>query len=372
MTTEALHQPAKAVEALPQYAKIVIRECREVELRSLQRASFPLPDRFTPVVICVIKDEADRLDDFLRHYRNHGVERFVFIDNGSTDRSLEMLSRQPDVDLFLRLGRFNWMLKQGWINRVVELYGHDRWYIYADADEHIVFDSSDYHSFADLTWHMEVRGLCRVRGFLIDMYGAAPLVESTYTPGQPLIDAYPWFDRDTYTEERYIERIGVKGGPRMRVFGGDGGRLRPELTKYPLFKLRRGDYMTNPHHIWPYEENFRSERFLGILHYKFLPDLAERASIACVLKNYWNQSIEYECYRKALQADPKLTMLYPGSERFESVDQLVSLGLIAPVGWADPTSPSDAARAAFRRRRQQNLGRCWSGNFTSPASVPAA
>ena len=57
------------------------------------------------------------LDDFLRHYRALGVDRFVVLDNGSTDGSVDLLARQPDVDLYQVPRRFLPLRKQGWINR---------------------------------------------------------------------------------------------------------------------------------------------------------------------------------------------------------------------------------------------------------------
>ncbi len=239
---------------IPSYVETVMREFREVRLEWLRRSRFPLPGPLSPIVISVVKNEADRLEDFLRYYRNHGIERFVFVDNGSTDGGLEFLLAQPDVDVCERLGKFDWMLKQGWINKVVETYGYGRWYIYVDADEQIVFDGCETRTFTDLTVQMERQGLSRVRGFLVDMYSEAPLMQTEYAPGQPLIEAFAWFDHDTYKEERYKEIMSVKGGPRQRAFGGkQNEKFRPELTKYPLFKIQPGQYMANPHHIWPYK-----------------------------------------------------------------------------------------------------------------------
>ena len=68
--------------------------------------------------------------------------------------------------------------------------------------------------------------------------------------------AYPFFDRQGYREEIYKEVISFKGGPRTRAFSAADPKFLPEPTKYPLFWTRPGEYMVNPHHIWPYNNNF--------------------------------------------------------------------------------------------------------------------
>ena len=93
-----------------------------------------LPPPDSPLVISVVKNEIDRMHDFLWHYRGAGIERFMFVDNVSTDGTLEYLDAQPDVDVYRRRGPFDWRLKQGWINKIIEIYGCNQWYIYVDAD----------------------------------------------------------------------------------------------------------------------------------------------------------------------------------------------------------------------------------------------
>jgi hypothetical protein len=329
---------------IPQYVRAVLDEYRNAVLESIARAVYPLPDSLSPITISVVKNEFDRLPDFLRHYRRLGIERFVFIDNGSSDGTIEFLSAQPDVDLYSRPGRFDWVLKQGWINRIVNRYGYDRWYIYADADEHIVYEGCEAHAFPELTARIVGRGLTRVRGFLLDMYAAGPLLNSVFLSGGRLLEAYPWFDRDTYREARFKEIMSMKGGPRQRIFGVIDADFRPELTKYPLFKIERGEYMVNPHHVWPWDKNFSSPRYLGIMHFKFLPGLIDRIRATVEHKNYWNESLEYRCYLKAIEQDPNISLHCKSSERLTFFAQLVSLGLIAPIAWEDDarTVPSEA------------------------------
>jgi hypothetical protein len=353
---------------LPEYVATVLDELATVEFDTGRLCRRPLPDPFAPIVICVVKNERDRIPDFLRHYRAAGIERFAFIDNQSDDGTFELLKRQPDLDLYRRPGGFDWMRKQGWINKVIEIYGHERWYIYADADEHIVFDGIEQRSFTDLTREMVHRGVRRVRGFLLDMYPDGAMLESRYTPGEPLAAAYPFFDREGYREERYREVISFKGGPRMRAFAAADPKFLPELTKYPLFWTTPGEYMVNPHHIWPYNGNFESDRYLGILHYKFLPGIMDKVQEAIKRANYWDGSLEYRCYAKILEADPKLSLVSSSTARFRHSAELAALGLIKPLQWSVGQAAVAAMALAYRERRAALLGNLGAALVAKPPS----
>ncbi len=283
-----------------------------------------------PVVISVVKNEHDRVGDFLRHYRECGIERFFFIDNGSTDGTVEYLCSQADCRVHRIAGPFEWRRKQGWIMSAIDMIGRgrDSWYVYVDADEHIVFDGMERSSFGDLTRRMPARGLTRVRGMLVDMYREGTLLNSSYRPGERLIDSYPFFDGSGYREAVFRQIVSRKGGPRQRVFGPADADFRPELTKYPLFKLSGHDVFANPHHIWPYEDNFSSPCYLGILHFKFLPDTISRIAESIKAENYWGGSLEYKCYHKVLSAEPDLSLWSGQSVRYDSVLQLIEHGLI--------------------------------------------
>jgi Glycosyl transferase family 2/Glycosyltransferase family 25 (LPS biosynthesis protein) len=328
-------------QSIPDYIQVVLETLRTAELVQIGYARRPLPDRRNPIVISVIKNEIDRLHDFLLHYRQLGTERFVFVDNGSTDGGHEYLAHQPDVDLFQCLDSFNWMKKQGWISKIVETYGERRWFIYVDADEHIVFDGAPGHTLGDLASVMEQRGLTRVRGFLLDMYPSGPLLNSTYRRDARLLAHYPYFDRTGYVEAKFREIISMKGGPRQRVFGASEPTFKPEMSKYPLFMSRAGEYMVNPHHIWPYDENFRSERYIAVLHYKFLPGLIERVRQAVAAKNYWDDSFEYRCYLRIFENDPDVSLYDPQvSAPYTDPRALVEADLIKSVDWSSVEKPN--------------------------------
>jgi len=58
------------------------------------------------IVICNVRDEMELLPHFLKHYREIGVKRFAFMDNGSVDQTLPFLLDQNDCDVFQHTGSF--------------------------------------------------------------------------------------------------------------------------------------------------------------------------------------------------------------------------------------------------------------------------
>jgi Glycosyl transferase family 2 len=339
--------PAAPARVLPRFVREVAEEAGSVRLEPVRR--LPPPARDAVVLLSVIRNEAAVVGDFLAHHRRVGVDRFVVLDNGSTDGTAERLAAEPDVDLYLVRRRFLPPLKQGWINRAIAEYGHDRWYAYADADEHLVFDGCEDGGLGGLIAHAGRRGLRRVRGMLVDMYAPGPLLGPELGPelgpalgrelgtrrapggrrAVPLAEAFPLFDSDSYRETLCKQRISRQGGPRWRRFWRDG--IAPELTKYPLFHIREGEIFDNPHHLYPYGRNFESPCLVGILHFKFDERFLGKIEDALEHEQYFDGSAEYKHYRRVLGEDRGLALDYPGSRRYRTPADLVACGLIEPT-----------------------------------------
>lgn len=292
------------------------------------------PARSDPLVISVVRDELALAAEFLGHYRKAGIRRFAIIDNNSGDGSIEYFLRQSDVDLYRASDAFTTVRKQAWLNLLIDLYNRPgQWFLHADADEHIVFDGLETgRTFADVTTVMERHGIARARGCLVDMY--APDTDGTAEEeGAAFDETHFFFDGDGYREYPLEPLIAREGGPRQRLFGAISQQFRPQLTKYPLFRFEPGEVFVNPHFLWPYDGNFRSGCFLGILHYKFLPGFARKVEKAVREGNYWENSFEYRCYQSVLTQSGRLALADTVSRAYLGPQSLLQSGLIAPVPW---------------------------------------
>jgi hypothetical protein len=327
----------------------VRQAARDTLLQPVQSCKRPMPPPSSPIVLCVIRNESERLAILLRHHRDIGVERFVFIDNGSTDDTMAQLRGLPDVDIYRTDAPFSWISKQGWLNAQVAKLGYDRWYIVLDADEQLVFEGFEGRTIQQFVRLVEGMGLRRVRGFLLDTYPDTPLLQQESDPTARL------FDATGYRERVVPEYVSTRGGVRARVFGHVHPDFKPELTKYPLFRIGADEVLVNPHYLWPYAENFRSPRLVALLHNKFTGSFPVRMADALQRKNYWNDSFEYRCYEDVLVREPTLRLRGEGSVVYKHSAQLAGLGLIVAPEWPQPITDGERTTASGHRTAAPSL-----------------
>jgi hypothetical protein len=126
------------------------------------------------------------------------------------------------------------------------------------------------------------------------------------------------------------------GGPRRRAFCHIDPSFAPQLTKYPLFRLRPGETLVSPHYIHPPLEG-DDPCWIALLHFKFDVDGTARIADAVERKQYWRDSYEYRIYHEAITRCPGQTFMAEASRRYRSPADLVALGLIEEVphfrGW---------------------------------------
>lgn len=282
------------------------------------------------LVLCVVRNEQKRLPHFLRHYRQIGVTEFVFVDNGSTDRTREMLLSSPSIAIYEAQGRYS-QSNYGvtWTNALLNVIAHGRWVLVVDADELLIYPRYETTPIASLCGFLTSVGASGLKTFLLDMYSDQPL--SSDSPDLDshgnLLDRYCLYDVDSY-HQRDTQGVPIRGGPRHRLFwnGRDEGDKSPVLIKYPLVRWEQGnEFLASTHHL----KSVRTSGLTGaLLHFKLTEGFRERTEIEVARAEHWDSSRQYQTYLRGLQASPHLTAVYSGTRTFSGSQALVDSGLM--------------------------------------------
>lgn len=94
---------------------------------------------FGVAIVCIVKDEADYLAEWLAYHVALGVDHFIIYDNGSTDGTSALLERYINHGLVTRI---DWPIGGGQLaayNHALRMFGTtSAWLAYYDVDEFLV------------------------------------------------------------------------------------------------------------------------------------------------------------------------------------------------------------------------------------------
>ena len=194
-----------------------------------------------------------RLEFLLEHHRRLGVDRFLFVDNGSDDGSVEYLLGEPDTIVWRTNGSYlRSNAGAAWADLVLRRYAPRQWCLVVRRRRAVRLPGlrapwpprrSAPTSIVKArpatrrsSWTCTARAACR---------------RATYRPGQDPLEVFPYFDRVHYRLRIPFDgprrnMTNYWGGVRARMFGGDyGGYL---LNKVPLFRYSPGEVLMSGHH----------------------------------------------------------------------------------------------------------------------------
>ena len=313
------------------------------------------------------RDEAARLPYFLAYYRALGVDRFLVVDNQSTDGTTALLGAEADVHLFSAAGSFAAARGgQAWLDELLDRYGPGHWCLTVDADELLCFAQSETLDLPGLCRQLEMEGAAGLSCLMLDMYGAEPLGAATYRAGEPFLAACPWFDPAPYWRTKPSAEC-----PPQEIYGGVRQRVFYPHWEAPSLRLRASEQ------CYDWANRFaaiRRNQMIQSWRVKRPPNLREGAagragSRACATwrshtgsrrcgcqpaaavfstSSFWGISVarppkkpkrgeyfdgarEYKRYAAVIAEAPGLVLWHPGSVRFEGSAQLCHLGLMTPV-----------------------------------------
>ena len=283
--------------------------------------------RNIPIVVLCVKNDRRRIEMLVDHYKKYGVNQFAFLDNGSTDGTLEWMMEQAEIDVFQTTRKYSSFRKEAWISRLVSYYGFDRWFIVTDSDELAVYQGMEEHNFDELIKMLETKGIKRVKGLTLDMYSEGPIFSDDHEE-IPIYNKYCWTDTDSYfDEDKNLGTVSIKvlsGGPRFRKMN-----VKTSLSKYPLVYWEKGTISENAHFQYPYEPAAVAPCYFGILHFKFLDEDKK------VFKERSNRNSgfargggDYKNYMKVFEENSSASFMYEGSIKLDTYNKLAEIPYI--------------------------------------------
>ncbi len=289
-------------------------------VRPLDRNDIPL--------IAQIRNARRYLPSFLEHYRKIGVTRFIFVDDQSTDGSTEYLGNIDDIDLYQ--SPLNYMeSKRGILFKeaAVQIYGANRWWVFVDIDEYLVYHGIEEHGLSALTRALEKRRLTRLLAPLLDMYPIGDPKHARFDGSDSTMprEVASAFDRSGYFLRFRGKDWEIRGGARHRIF-----QSWLELTKYPLMYVSEGDQFRSIHYPRPYQKNYTP--VLGnLLHFKLFDDYEDSIRKSVQEGRHFGNA---KHYKAALEKIEHLHADFyaPGiSQEFTGAEQLLKLGFFKSI-----------------------------------------
>jgi hypothetical protein len=331
--------------------------------------------RITAITICY--NESVRLPYFLKFYKSIGVTRFIVVDNGSTDGSDSILDAEPTVTRLYSNSSFA-ENKAAWRSALADALLPDRWVIFPDVDEFLIYPGWPKY---DLNWlidYLETSGYDALFAPMVDMYPGEPLRDITYEPGSSLFEISPYFDTGNYRllpqltspEKWKTPPYRVHGGARERLFHSVKSReptltdrlllrlffslrrptapgprrLRwetrllkqlagclpeksPNMSKLPLLRWRPGTrFQSSPHRV-----NFAyalAPDWGTILHFKYLPDFADKVIEAATREQHISEAAHYKLYQSQICEITSQPLTFQRSRRLQTYKSMVDTGLM--------------------------------------------
>lgn len=270
------------------------------------------------ILVCLVKDDYKKITQLIPYYRKLGIHYFCFIDNCSSDGTYEYLLNQLDVNLYLTEEKYSTQKREGWMNRIYNYIGYNKWILCIDSDELFTFINQEKNDISKLVKKLNYLDVKRARCLLLDMYSKENLF-SENTPN--LFEKIKYFDSVGYETVESHRCFFINGGPRKRLFSNDKEILNCTVSKYPLFYFEKGDFQGSSHWSFPYKKN--GEELIGVIrHYKFMKDDFSKYKQRVIEKNYSNGSLEYQKYISVVENNKNISFYYSESNEYKNSNDL--------------------------------------------------
>lgn len=324
-------------------------------------------DQFT---LCAIaRNEMYFLPAFLDHYRRLGVQRFVILEDRSTDRTREYLCDQSDVVVVESRKKYGDVITaldsdirrtdkvrmlHVWRGVLAHRFARGQWSLQVDIDEFLSLPTGT--TLPQLTELIDEKNARVILGVILDLYPknisellaqksskSLPVAQDWFFDGQPHVE----FRTDGKNRQCY-------NGARARLYHKFGlSHLYPEFGIGPNrswlnrqrktrlgFKIPFFNMVSKPALInWPeqgavflnsHETNLEvaRNRLLPLMHYRFTGAIFDKIDLGVREKSYSNGSADHQLLTRLLKRmqENKADFTYRKSTRVQGFADFAATG----------------------------------------------
>lgn len=322
------------------FAKSVLRKARmSVELAAIRISVKHLHGPRTVkyginevIVLCVVRDGADYIKSFIKHYLTLGAKHIVFLDNNSEDATVALAKAHEHVTVIS--SRISIRSEFGMKKYLVNRFCKRRWCLVVDIDEFFDYPFSGILPVNGLLKYLTERSFTAVVTQMLDMFSEKPLDRLEHTATDYIPDIYRYYDISDVEKHDYFFKKALHllkhnatsnenikfytGGIRNKMFGTDNWITKHQLIFAEVVRL------TNPHCV----SKAKCADFSAVsLHYKFIKSFF-RIIQGYIEKNF-GATGEYLAIISKLQKEPSLILKLDTARELKSVDELVENGFLA-------------------------------------------
>jgi hypothetical protein len=292
----------------------------------------PMLGTYAATVCTIVHDEMFFLEAFLEHYRRLGADRFIILDDCSTDGTMAFLTAQPDVMVIGSGIRYfaevpyppetlarirETRAVRLWRDQMLDRFCIGQWAVVVDPDEFLALPS-DLPTFVA---SLAAEGAEAAWGVMVDMYPErvrdilGKVAARFRLDDAWFFDAMPHLDPRQLRETPPVPRT-VYPGSVSRLFATWGvlpqgtlvRRMRRRLSGYryqgaspihktPVVFWRPGDWFLNCH----VTSKPVAPRVVPIMHFKFTADLGRKIEYALATGGYNQASRSYRLYATLIE-----------------------------------------------------------------------
>jgi hypothetical protein len=278
------------------------------------------------LVLCRVRNGEPYVRSFIDHYASLGVKNIVFLDNGSSDRTVELLC-EYDVTVLQTDAPYR---RYGVVMNLylMERFSRDRWCLLADIDEFFDYPYSDTLDLRDFLRYLNEHHYTGVLTQVLDMFSSTPVGELSSRTNESISAAYTLYDVASIQESEYrwpgLSNPQIKwhfGGVRSRVFETNNSLTKPALL------FHNGDLgpLVEVHHV-------KGARIADISclvrHYPFVNSFHAKVEEAVRSKRHPDAAWDYAAYWRVLEHDPNPNLSGPFARVLTSTEQLIDEGFL--------------------------------------------